>query len=184
MSRSGAAARDTATREALMTALLMEFRQMSTGAIMFHQAIADRLGLHPTDHKCADLIIRHGAMTSGKLAEMTGLTTGAITGVVDRLESRGLARRATDPRDRRRVIVELVRNETIECQMRDLFRGIADGSRAILEDYSDSELRLILDFVQRSNAMSHAETLKLRASEGMAAFATKKARRSVTKRRA
>ena len=77
-----------------------------------------------------------------------------------------------------------MRNETIECQMRDLFRGIADGSRAILEDYSDSELRLILDFVQRSNAMSHAETLKLRASEGMAAFATKKARRSVTKRRA
>ena len=89
-----------------MTALFMEFRQMSTGAIMFHQAIADRLGLHATDHKCADLIIRNGAMTSGRLAELTGLTTGAITGVVDRLEA-PRDRQAGDrpgrspPRDRR-----------------------------------------------------------------------------------
>src|SRR3954469_25863915 len=120
MSRSASAARGKATREALIAALFLEVRQMSTGAIMFHQAIADRLGLHPTDHKCADLIMRHGAMTSGRLAELTGLTTGAITGVVDRLESRGLARRATDPRDRRRVIVELVKNTAVECQVRDL----------------------------------------------------------------
>jgi DNA-binding MarR family transcriptional regulator len=167
-----------------MTALFMEFRQMSTGAIMFHQAVADRLGLHATDHKCADLIIRNGAMTSGRLAELTGLTTGAITGVVDRLEARGIARRATDPGDRRRVIVELVKNEKIECQMRDLFSGIAEGTRALLEGYSDGELALILDFVRRSNAMSHAETLKLRASEGTAPPALRTARPSVSKRRA
>jgi hypothetical protein len=164
MSRSGSAARGKATREVLMTALFLEFRQMSTGAIMFHQAIADRLGLHATDHKCADLIMRNGAMTSGRLAELTGLTTGAITGVVDRLESRGLARRATDPRD--------------------LFKGIAEGSRALLDGYSDPELALILDFVRRSNAMSHAETLKLRASERTAATAVRKARRPAPKRRA
>lgn len=167
-----------------MSALFLEFRQMSTGAIMFHQAVADRLGLHATDHKCADLIIRHGAMTSGRLAELTGLTTGAITGVVDRLESRGMVRRAADPRDRRRVIVEIVKNDTMECQMRDLFSGIAEGTRAILQGYSDSELAVILDFVRRSNAMSHAETLKLRASEGPAPPAVKNARRPVTKRRA
>lgn len=167
-----------------MTALFLEFRQMSTGAIMFHQAIADRLGLHPTDHKCADLIIRNGAMTTGRLAELTGLTTGAITGVVDRLESRGLARRATDPGDRRRVIVELVKS-AVECEMRDLFQGIAEGSRALLEGYTDSELALILDFVRRSNAMSHAETLKLRAAERTALPAVRKAtRRPASKRRA
>ena len=167
-----------------MTALFLEFRQMSTGAIMFHQAIADRLGLHPTDHKCADLIIRNGAMTSGRLAELTGLTTGAITGVVDRLESRGMVRRVADPRDRRRVIVEIVKNDAVECRMRDLFQGISDGTRALLDGYSDSELALILDFVRRSNAMSHAETLKLRASEGTAPPALRKARPSVSKRRA
>ena len=167
-----------------MTALFLEFRQMSTGAIMFHQAIADRLGLHATDHKCADLIIRNGAMTSGRLAELTGLTTGAITGVVDRLESRGMVRRTADPRDRRRVIVEIVKNDAVECRMRDLFQGISAGTRALLDGYSDSELVLILDFVRRSNAMSHAETLKLRASEGTAPPAVRKARRPVAKRRA
>ena len=167
-----------------MTALFMEFRQMSTGAIMFHQAIADRLGLHPTDHKCADLIIRNGAMTSGRLAELTGLTTGAITGVVDRLESRGMVRRTADPRDRRRVIVEIVKNDAVECRMRDLFQGISDGTRALLDGYSDAELALILDFVRRSNAMSHAETLKLRASEVTAPPAVGKARRPAVKRRA
>ena len=183
MSRSASAARGKATREALIAALFLEVRQMSTGAIMFHQAIADRLGLHATDHKCADLIMRHGAMTSGRLAELTGLTTGAITGVVDRLESRGVARRATDPRDRRRVIVELVKNAAVECQLRELFQGIAEATRAILDGYSDSELALILDFVRQSNAMSHAETLKLRASEAVAAPPARKARRRVSKQR-
>ena len=120
---------------------------------------------------------------SGRLAELTGLTTGAITGVVDRLESRGLARRAADPQDRRRVIVEIVKNDAVECRMRDLFQGISDGTRALLDGYSDSELALILDFVRRSNAMSHVETLKLRASEGTAPPAVRKARSSVSKRR-
>jgi DNA-binding MarR family transcriptional regulator len=184
MSRSGSGARGKATREALMTALFLEFRQMSTGAIMFHQAIADRLGLHATDHKCADLIMRHGAMTSGRLAELTGLTTGAITGVVDRLESRGLARRATDPQDRRRVIVQLVKNDAVECQMRELFTGIAEGTRAMLDGYSDTELELILDFVRRSNAMSHAEMLKLRASESTALPGKRKTRRTASRQRA
>jgi DNA-binding MarR family transcriptional regulator len=152
-------------REALIGALFLEFRQMSTGAIMFHQAVADRLGLHATDHKCADLIMRKGPMTPGQLAELTGLTTGAITGVVDRLEARGFVRRVADPDDRRRVIVELVKNEKLECEMRGLFQGIAEASRRLLDGYSDAELALILDFVRQSNAMSHVETLKLRAAE-------------------
>jgi DNA-binding MarR family transcriptional regulator len=183
MSRPSSAHRHEASREALMTALFLEFRQMSTGAIMFHQAVADRLGLHATDHKCADLIIRNGAMTSGRLAELTGLTTGAITGVVDRLEARGIARRVADPGDRRRVIVELMKNETVECQMRELFTGIAEGTRRLLDGYSDDELSLILDFVRRSNAMAHEETLKLRAGEREAA-AEKRPRRPSSKRRA
>jgi DNA-binding MarR family transcriptional regulator len=148
-----------------MSALFLEFRQMSTGAIMFHQAVADRLGLHATDHKCADLIMRHGPMTPGRLAELTGLTTGAITGVVDRLVARGLASRAEDPADRRRVIVELVKNEKIEIEVGALFQGIAQASRELLDSYSDAELALILEFMRRSNAISYAETIKLRAGE-------------------
>ena len=76
-------------RAALLAAFENEFRQMSTGAVMFHQAVADRFGLHATDHKCTDLIARHGPMSAGTLAALTGLTSGAITGVVDRLEAGG-----------------------------------------------------------------------------------------------
>src|SRR5438132_5236412 len=75
---------------------------------MFHQTVADRLGLNPTDHKCVDLLLLKGPMTAGELADSTGLTTGAITGAVDRLEKAGYVHRQPDPGDRRRVIVRVV----------------------------------------------------------------------------
>ena len=81
-------------------------REISTVTILFHQAIADRLGMNVTDHKCAGILARSGPITAGELARRTGLTTGAITGVIDRLEQAGFARRARDPGDRRRVIIE------------------------------------------------------------------------------
>src|SRR5215475_10461124 len=83
-------------------------RRLSTATIMFHQALADQLGLHPTDHKCIGLLGSAGSATAGELAEATGLTTGAITGVIDRLEAAGFVRREDDPHDRRRVIIRVV----------------------------------------------------------------------------
>src|SRR6516164_2366733 len=92
-------------RVELLASLNQAGRQLSTATIMFHQAIADRIGLHPTDLKCADILFVKGPLTAGELAELTGLTTGAITGVIDRLEGAGFARREEDRYDRRRVIV-------------------------------------------------------------------------------
>src|SRR5262245_63436874 len=109
--------RPSPRRLQLLEALHMAFRQMSAGSVMFHQAIADRIGLHVTDHKCADLIMRNGSMTAGALAGLTGLTTGAITGVVDRLESAGLVRRALDTNDRRRVLREIVEQDRGKDEM-------------------------------------------------------------------
>src|SRR5438270_3489198 len=98
--------RGDSTRADLLSALPAEFRQLSAATILFHQAIADRLGLNVTDHKCLDILERTGPMTAGEMAQQTGLTTGAITGVIDRLEQAGFVRRAEDPNDRRRVIIE------------------------------------------------------------------------------
>ncbi len=78
-------------RTGLLDEMQRAGRELSAATIMFHQAIADRLGLNPTDHKCLDLLASKGLMTAGELAEMTGLTTGAITGVIDRLEAAGFA---------------------------------------------------------------------------------------------
>src|SRR6202140_1423463 len=74
-------------------------RRHSIAIVLFHQAVAERLGLGPTDHKCLDLLRERGAMTGSDLAAITDLTTGAITGVVARLERAGYVRREPDPHD-------------------------------------------------------------------------------------
>ena len=81
-------------------------RELSTRTIVFHQTVADCLGIAATDHKCLGFIAEADhPVTAGELATLTGLTSGAITGVIDRLERAGLAFRERDPRDRRRVVV-------------------------------------------------------------------------------
>jgi DNA-binding MarR family transcriptional regulator len=89
--------------------------------MMFHQAVADMLGLHITDYKCLDLMYRFGAMSTGRLAELTGLTTGVVTRIIDRLEKAAYVRRANDPTDRRRTIVEPIRNKKSEREIEIVF---------------------------------------------------------------
>src|SRR5919204_5592667 len=108
-------------REEIIQAIVEKFREMSTETIMFHQNVADVLGLHITDHKCLDLIRQYGAMPAGRLAELTGLTTGAVTGIIDRLEKAGYVRRANDPKDRRRTIIEPTRNKRLERKLELIF---------------------------------------------------------------
>jgi DNA-binding MarR family transcriptional regulator len=150
-------------RAELLAALNDDFRQITTATILFHQAIADRLGLNLTDHKCAGILLDRGAVTAGELAERTGLTTGAITGVIDRLEAAGFVRRAKDPKDRRRVIVEPI-PERIERQIAALFESMARASTELCERYSTRDLAVIHDFTVRANQMAYEETRKLRES--------------------
>src|SRR5690625_7182278 len=94
-------------REELIEELLSEGRRASTATIMFHQAIAEKAGISGTDHKYLDILFQEEAVTAGRLAELTGLTTGAVTGIIDRLEKKGLVKRERDPDDRRKVLVVL-----------------------------------------------------------------------------
>src|SRR5260370_41496866 len=80
-------------------------RRHSTATVLFHHAVAERLELGPTDHKCLDLLRERGALPGSELAAITGLTSGAITGVVARLERAGYLRREPDPHDRRKLIL-------------------------------------------------------------------------------
>jgi DNA-binding MarR family transcriptional regulator len=163
--------RRVSRRAELLAALSDGFREFSTVAILFHTAIAERLGLSVTDHKCAGILGQTGPITAGELAERTGLTTGAITGVIDRLETAGFVRRAKDPHDRRRVIIEPIPEE-IERQIAPLFVSIAQASAALCESYSTEELAVIRDFTIRAQQMTREETRKLR--EGSAKKGTRK----------
>ena len=150
-------------REEIIQAINEKFREMSTETIMFHQAVADILGLYVTDHKCLDFIYRYGAMPAGGLAELTGLTTGAVTGIIDRLEEAGYVRRTNDPKDRRRTIVEPTRNKKLEKKIEVLFIPLRDRMHNLLSSYSDSELAFLLDATTEMLEQTREESKKLRS---------------------
>jgi DNA-binding MarR family transcriptional regulator len=145
-------------REETIQAINDKFTEMSTETILFHQAVADAVGLHITDHQCMHFIHRYGAMPAGRLAELTGLTTGAVTGIIDRLEKASYVRRTNDPKDRRRTIVEPVRNKKLERKLERIFIPLHERMHRVLSSYSDSELAFLLDALTRSVELIHEES--------------------------
>lgn len=124
--------------------------------------LADAVGLYITDHQCMHFIHRYGAMPAGRLAELTGLTTGAVTGVIDRLEKAGYVRRKNDPEDRRRTIVEPILNKKLERKLEMIFVPLHEKMYNILSTYSDSELIFLLETLTRTIELTHKESKKLR----------------------
>jgi DNA-binding MarR family transcriptional regulator len=126
---------------------------------MFHQAVAERLGLHPTDLKCLDLAASEEPLTAGRLAELAGLTTAAITSVLDRLEKTGFVRRERDLNDRRKVIVRPLPDRWAEVAA--LFKPLDSATRKLLGSYSLREQALIRDFAERMERVLGRETARL-----------------------
>lgn len=144
-----------------MQSITQGFREMSTEAVMLHQAIADRLGLHVTDHKTMDFLYHHGSLTAGELAKLTGLTTGAITGVIDRLEKAGYVRRANDANDRRVKVIELTNNKKLAEKLRSMFVLLEENTHRHLEQYSEDELEFIERFLSHSVEISREHRKRL-----------------------
>ncbi|MDQ3838117.1 MAG: MarR family transcriptional regulator [Thermoproteota archaeon] len=159
-------------REETIQTIVDRFMEMSTETIMFHQAVADELGLHITDHKCMDIIHRFGAMPAGRLGEMTGLTTGAITGMIDRLEKAGYVRRANDPKDRRKTIVEPIINKKLEKKIEIIFTPLHKRMNKFLSSYSDSELSFLLDAMTKLIEQTREESKRLRSLRKKPSFST------------
>lgn len=147
-------------RDTLLQVNLQLGRELSARTPMFHGAVSDRIGLSAVEHKALDLLSRAGALTAGQLSELTGLTTGAITGLVDRLEKAGFVRRDRDPHDRRKVLIQPVL-EKMEEEIAPLFVSMGQQMEELLSSYSDRELAIIQDFVSRSIAVLQAETKRL-----------------------
>src|SRR5256885_9584707 len=101
-------------------------------------AIADRLEVTPTELECLGTLALGGPLSAGELAKRTGLTSGAVTRLIDRLESRGIARRRADPQDRRRVLVEITPMATKVAAP--FYDPIERESEALLSGYTEKEL--------------------------------------------
>jgi DNA-binding MarR family transcriptional regulator len=133
---------------------------LSEQMAQYHGAIAERLGLSRADHKALDLVCTAGPMTAGQLAELTNLTTGAVTGLVDRLEQAGVVRRERDPQDRRRVIIQ---PSSAVLSLTAIFESLTHALGEVCSEYTDQELTTILDFIERTVVVLQAETSKLQS---------------------
>lgn len=140
--------------------LVDEVRRSQSATERFDQAVADALEMNRTDMRCLDVISREGRQTAGALASATGLTSGAMTAALDRLERVGYARRVRDPDDRRRVLVELT--EKADKDGSRFYREHAELSERLYKRYSKEQLELLLGFVREGREFNeaHAERVE------------------------
>jgi DNA-binding MarR family transcriptional regulator len=153
---------DPAEREKLIVALFDAERESSTWTVMLHQAVAEQVGLNITDHKCLDILNTRGSMTAGQLAQITGLTTGAVTGVIDRLEKAGYAHRERDLHDRRRVIVQ-PNGASAPKDLDRIFAHFIERMHPLLENFSEAELALLVRYLREGVEAMQSEVTWLRA---------------------
>lgn len=150
---------DALQREELLDALQQAGREQSAAVVLFHSVIAELLGLSPGDHKALDMVARNAPVSAGDLARHTGLSSGAVTGLIDRLEHAGMLERTRDPADRRRVLLQP--STRFERAGGRLFEGFAAAWKALLEEYGDHDLELLLDFMHRATEALRRETMRL-----------------------
>lgn len=151
-------------REALLEAVYATGRELSTAAIMFHTALSELRGLSATEGKAIDILLRHGPMTAGEFGEHSGLAPASVTGLMQRLESKGVARRIKHGEDKRKVLIELVGDQVAAAAP--YFTDFMGGMAVLLEGYSDDELRIIADYSSKAARVQQEAAVRLSQGAG------------------
>ncbi|MDQ0363838.1 MarR family winged helix-turn-helix transcriptional regulator [Catenuloplanes indicus] len=147
-------------RAAAIADLMRAGREMTRLSTVFRSTIADRLGLTVSDLECLDFLADAGSATAGQVAARTGLTTGAVTSMLRRLQQAGYVTAERDPADRRRVIVTLRPERAAELERP--YERFAARAAQLAEGYSAGEVRLLARHFARMQAMYLAELDDLR----------------------
>jgi len=140
--------------------VIRSLRRVNLQGSLFGQTVAIRFGLTESDVEALEVLLDSGSATAGRLSELMGLTTGAVTRVIDRLEQAGYVRRVADPADRRRVIVEVVADKATAVES--TLDRVSVKSAAEIDHYSEAELAVINDFLTRVAAITRDEASALR----------------------
>ena len=150
----------TKARAALLGELEEAMRRSSAQGVLYGQTVANVAGIANSDLECMDILYLEGRVTAGRLAEVTGLTTGAITGVVDRLEKAGFVRRERDEQDRRKVYIAVVPESAMKIGQ--LYVPMQQAMEKVFSAYTDDELRLLLRFANEGYKGVRAATAALK----------------------
>jgi DNA-binding MarR family transcriptional regulator len=153
-----------ATGTTLFDELEQGFRAMSTVTIMLHDTVARRLALNATDHKCLGLLCEHGSLSAREMAQLTGLTSGAVTGVINRLERAGYVERRPNPADARSIIITAINISGFLARMNELLGPLHERMRILVRQYPEEDLRQIARFMADAARISREETVRLAAT--------------------
>jgi len=137
-------------------------RELSAAVVSFDEAIATRLGISAAEWKCLGLLDRHGAMPASRLAALSGFTTGAMTGIVDRLEKSGVVRREAHPTDRRSVIIHPADLGRIRERVEPSLSSLSKAMSKLASGYSPSKLEAIANYMDLTTELLREETARLR----------------------
>ncbi len=148
-------------REELAEALTREMPWYISAAVRYQIAIAHQVGIPLADLHAIGALLELGPVGARRLADVMGMTTGAVTRMVDRLERDGYVRREPDPADRRRVVLHVVPEQVARISR--YYDSTATRWQAQVDSYSDAQLRFLLQFLRRGRADAQAATAELRA---------------------
>src|SRR5215469_830025 len=147
------------SKSKLVAQVLRGGREFSIGTVLFHQAVGQILGINVTDMKCLDMMILNGSASPTELAEHTGLSSGATTAMIDRLQEAGLIKRHRHPKDRRGTVLLLTRQAM--RRLPSLFESLGRAMTLLLSGYSRSELEVLADYFDEVGRLWTEEREKL-----------------------
>ena len=151
-------------RAELLQQLETAGRASSVATVMFHTAVAARQGLSASEEKALDLLERSGPLTAGELARQSGLAPASVTGLINRLEHKGFARRIQNPSDRRSILVE-VDVERMYARVAPLFADWARSLQELYAGYSDEQLEVVLHFLTEAARRQQEATARITGDE-------------------
>ena len=147
------------TKADLIEKVILGARQYGISNVLFRNKVGERLGVNVTDMECLGLLFHKGVATPSELSKQTGLSSGATTAMLDRLEKSGLIERRPNPDDRRGTLIVLLKSGMEKVGP--LFASARRAQQELVSSYTEAELKVLADFFERSRVMWEEERKKL-----------------------
>lgn len=139
------------SKKELIEELNWLMQQTNTLSVLHTNAVANKIGLSATEFEALDVVSRNQPVTAGQLASRCGLTTGAITGIVDRLERAGVVCRRRDPNDRRKVLLEPIDNRSKSKKIRKLYQPLHHAFEELMVDCTPEQIEFLIEVHRKMN---------------------------------